>query len=97
MIPPIVNHIAPFFSINSPNLFPNKKVKYATRKNLSPRVKRQIKKNITILKPIIPLVIVNTLNGNGVKPARNIIPNQSKKPPLEDILSYTSNTLFSYP
>ena len=28
-----------------------------------------------------------TLNGSGVKPAKNIIPSQAKKPPLVDILS----------
>ena len=32
-----------------------------------------------MLKPIIPLVIVKTLKGSGVKPAKNIIPNQRKK------------------
>ena len=35
-----------------------------------------IKKNMNKLKPIIPLVIVNTLNGRGVKPARNKVANQ---------------------
>ena len=74
---------------------PNKEVKQATRKNLNPRVKRQMKKNMTILKPIIPLEIVNTLKGKGVKPAKNIIPNQRKKPPLDDILSCISNTFSS--
>ena len=43
-------------------------------------------KNIIILKLIIPLVIVNTLKGNGVKPARNNVPNQKITPPLLDIL-----------
>jgi hypothetical protein len=28
------------------------------------------------LNPITPLVIVKTLNGKGVNPAKNIIPNQ---------------------
>ena len=32
---------------------------------------RQIMKNIGKLKPIMPLVIVNTLKGKGVNPARN--------------------------
>ena len=35
--------------------------------------------NIKILKPIIPLVIVNTLKGKGVKPARNRIPKKKIK------------------
>ena len=34
-----------------------------------------------ILKQIITLVIVNNLNGNGVKPAVTNIPNHAKKPP----------------
>ena len=45
-------------------------------KNLKPLEIRQMKKNIIKLKPIIPLVIVNTLNGNGVKPARNKVASQ---------------------
>ena len=44
-IPVIVNHKAPFFSIKSPNFLPNKYVKYETKKNLSPLVKRQMQKN----------------------------------------------------
>ena len=57
-----------------------------TIKNLKPREIRQIKMNIIILKFIIPLVIVNTLKGNGVKPARNNVPNQKIIPLLLDIL-----------
>ena len=44
-IPVTVNHKVPFFSMKSPNFLPNKCVKYETKKNLSPLVKRQIKKN----------------------------------------------------
>ena len=40
-------------------------------KNLKLLEISHIKKNMNKLKPIIPLVIVNTLNGRGVKPARN--------------------------
>ena len=46
-----------------------------------------LKKKTVRLKPITPLVIVNTLKGNGVKPAKNIMPSQAKKPPRVDILS----------
>ena len=45
-------------------------------KNLKPLDIKHIKKNTNKLKPIIPLVIVNTLNGRGVKPARNKVANQ---------------------
>ena len=45
-------------------------------KNLKPLENRQIIRNMNKLKPIIPLVIVNTLNGRGVKPARNKVTNQ---------------------
>ena len=86
-IPVIVNHNAPFFSIKSPNFLPKRLVKYETKKNLKPLVKRQIKKKTVRLKPITPLVIVKTLKGKGVNPARNIIPSQAKKPPLVEILS----------
>ena len=44
-------------------------------KNLKPLDNRQIMKNMNKLKPIIPLVIVNTLNGRGVNPARNKVAN----------------------
>jgi hypothetical protein len=40
-------------------------------KNLKPLEIRQIKKKMMKLKPIRPLVIVKTLNGSGVNPARN--------------------------
>ena len=45
-------------------------------KNLKPLEIKQINKNMNKLKAIIPLVIVNTLNGNGVKPARNKVASQ---------------------
>ena len=83
--PIIENHIAPFFSKIIENAFPNFKEKYATIKNLKPRANKQIKKKTNILKFIIPLVIVKSLNGNGVKPARNNVPNHTEKAsPLED-------------
>ena len=47
------------------------------------------------LKLIIPLVIVKTLNGRGVKPARNNVANQTYKPVSEDKLFFRSKTLFS--
>ena len=64
------------------NVFPNFADKKATIKNLKPRAIRQIKKNINILKFIIPLVIVKSLKGKGVKPARNSVPNHAEKIPL---------------
>ena len=82
----IENHIAPFLSKIVENAFPNFKEKYATIKNLKPRANKQIKKKTNILKFIIPLVIVKSLNGNGVKPARNNVPNHTEEAPplLED-------------
>ena len=44
-IPVIVNQSAPLFSMKSPNFFPKILVKYATKKNLNPLVKRHMKKN----------------------------------------------------
>ena len=39
---------------------------------------------VKILKPINPLVMVKTLNGNGVKPAKKRVPNQTYMPlPLD--------------
>ena len=40
------------------------------------------------LKWIKPLEIVKSLNGRGVKPAVNNIPNQEKKPPFEENFSF---------
>ena len=56
---------------------------------------KELKKKTGKLKPITPLVIVNTLNGSGVNPAKNIIPSQAKKPPRVDILSCISKTFSS--
>ena len=83
-MPIIENHFALFFSIKGPKALPNFAERKATIKNLKPRAARQIKKNTIKLKLIIPLVIVNTLNGNGVKPARNNVANQKRKPLLLD-------------
>ena len=94
-IPVIVNHNAPFFSIKSPNFLPKRLVKYETKKNLNPLVNKQIKKKTIILKPITPLVIVKTLKGSGVNPAKNIIPNHAKKPPRVDIISCIAKTFSS--
>ena len=67
------------------NVSPNFADKKATIKNLKLRAIRQVKKNINILKFIIPLVIVKSLKGKGVKPARNSVPNHAEKIPfLED-------------
>jgi len=71
IIPKIVNHFAASVFINLLKISPNLYDRYETIKNLNPLENRQIMKNIGKLKPIIPLVIVNTLNGNGVNPARN--------------------------
>ena len=75
-IPIIENQKAPLFSINSPNFLPKIFVKYANMKKRKPLVKRQMQKKTGRLKLITPLVIVKTLNGKGVKPAKNIIPSQ---------------------
>ena len=48
--------------------FKRQAINFIASKNL------KITKNIKILKLIIPLVIVNTLKGSGVKPARNKVP-----------------------
>jgi len=52
---------------------------------------------IMFLAGFTPLVIVKTLNGRGVNPAKNMIPSQAKKPPLVDIFSCISKTFSSYP
>ena len=59
---------------------PNFAVKKATIKNLRPLEIRQIIKNIKMLKFIMPPVMVKTLNGRGVNPAKNKVPNQTYKP-----------------
>ena len=83
-IPKIEDQTAPFFSINIAALLPNFADKNATIKNLNPREIMQIIKNINILKFISPLVIVKSLKGNGVKPARNKIPSQAEKALLSE-------------
>ena len=52
-------------------------------------------KNINKLNPIIPLVIVKTLKGRGVKPAKKNVPNQNKIPALVDNLSCKAKTFSS--
>ena len=93
--PIIVNHFDPSLFKNVLKMLPNFADKKATIKNLKPRAIRQIKKNIIILKLIIPLVIVKTLNGNGVKPARNKVPNHTYKPLPVDKLFLRLITLLS--
>ena len=68
--------MAAFVAINLLKVSPNLNDKYETIKNRKPLEIKQINKNMNKLKPIMPLVIVNTLNGNGVKPARNKVASQ---------------------
>ena len=75
-IPKSINHLEAEFSMKLLKVFPNLNDRYATIKNLKPLEIRQIKKNINRLKPIMPLVIVKTLNGRGVNPARNNVASQ---------------------
>jgi hypothetical protein len=70
-MPKTVNHFAASVFINLLKISPNLYDKYETIKNLNPLENRQITINIGKLKPIMPLVIVNTLKGKGVNPARN--------------------------
>ena len=56
--PAIENHFAASFSINLLKVSPNLNDKYDTTKNRKPLDTKQTMKNIKILKPIIPLVIV---------------------------------------
>ena len=70
-MPKIVNHFVASVFINLLKISPNLYDKYETIKNLNPLENRQITINIGKLKPIMPLVIVNTLKGKGVNPARN--------------------------
>ena len=71
-----MDHTAPFFSINFTKGSPNLNVKYETKKNLNPLEIKLIKTKIIILNPIRPLVIVKTLNGKGVNPARKSVTSQ---------------------
>ena len=95
--PIIVNHIAPCFSKESPNFSPNFIDKYETKKNLKPLEIKHTTTKIRILNPIIPLVIVKTLNGSGVKPAKNSVANQNIIPSPEDSFSWSEKTFSSYP
>ena len=72
--PAIENHFAESFSINLLKISPNLNDKYETTKKRNALDAKQTIKNIKILKPIIPLVMVNTLKGSGVKHARNRVP-----------------------
>ena len=70
-MPKTVNNLAASVFINLLKISPNLYDRYEMIKNLNPLENRQITKNIGKLKPIMPLVIVNTLKGKGVNPARN--------------------------
>tara|TARA_B100000787_G_scaffold13267_1_gene9634 strand:+ start:256 stop:486 length:231 start_codon:yes stop_codon:yes gene_type:complete len=70
-MPKIENHLAASVFINLLKISPNLYDRYETIKNLKPLENRQIMKNIGKLKLIMPLVIVKTLKGKGVNPARN--------------------------
>ncbi len=80
-------HFVPFLSKSGPIFSPNLYVKYATKKNLKPLVTMHIKIKDIKLKWIIPLEIVKSLNGKGVKPAVNNIPSQVLNPPPDANLS----------
>ena len=71
IIPAIIENLFPFFSIKGPIDAPNLLTKNAIKKNLKPRVIRQVTKKINKLNFINPLVIVRSLNGTGVNPAIN--------------------------
>ena len=76
-IPIIVNHLDPCLYINSVKISPNLYERYETTKKRNPLETKLINMKIKILKPINPLVIVKTLYGKGVKPARKRIPSQA--------------------
>ena len=64
--------------------------------NINPHISDyETLKNTGRLYAITPLVIVKTLKGRGVKPAKNIIQSQAKNPPFVDILSCISKTFSS--
>ena len=75
-IPIIENHFWPCWFIKFVKESPNLEAKYETIKNLKPLEIKLIKTKITKLKLIKPLVIVKTLYGKGVKPAKNKIASQ---------------------
>ena len=76
----MILHLAPCLSKRGPIFSPNLYVKYATKKNLEPLVIMHTKIKDIKLKWIIPLEIVKSLNGKGVKPAVINIPIQAKNP-----------------
>ena len=84
----IIDHLAPCFSRNGPNLFPYLLVKNAIKKNLRPLVTIQIIIKKIKLKWINPLEIVKSLNGRGVNPAVKSIPIQEAKPPVVENFSF---------
>jgi len=94
-MPVIVDHNAPFFSKNTTNFSPYFADKYETKKNLNPRDIKEIKTNRNILNPIKPLVIVKTLYGKGVNPAKKSINNQAKIPLSFKRFSFNELTLDS--
>ena len=84
----IIDHLAPCFSRNGPNLFPYLLVKNAIKKNLRPLVTIQMIIKKIKLKWINPLEIVKSLNGRGVNPAVKSIPSQEAKPPVVENFSF---------
>ncbi len=78
--PMIDDHIPLFFSKESIKALPNLANKNDTRKNLKPRANKEVIKKIKILKPIKPLVMVKTLKGKGVNPAKKRVPSQKYAP-----------------
>ena len=79
-MPIIEDHTAPLCSINLTNFSPNFAVKIETKKNLKPLEIKLIIINEIISNAIKPLVIVKTLYGKGVKPARNKVPSHMTIP-----------------
>ena len=88
MIDNIIEAVTSFFSIIFFIAGPKFPIKNAIKKNLEPLVSNDIMTKYKKLKCTKPLVIVNNLNGTGVKPAiaRRVI--QAITPPSEDILSF---------
>ena len=86
----IIVHFPASFSKNGPMVCPYLLTKNASKKNLRPLAITQVKIKNRMLKWMNPLVIVNILNGRGVNPAVNKIPNQDNKPPLVENLSFNA-------
>ena len=84
----ITVHFPPFFSKNGPIAGPYLLTNNASKKNLRPLATIQVKIKNRMLKWINPLVMVNILNGSGVKPAVNSIPNQETRPPCDENFSF---------